>query len=486
MTNPTPHFVVQSNYQSLSDHFFQKVKPTPVRLPELIIFNHDLASEIGFPFNLEQRNALTQYLSGNKIFEGSSPIAQAYAGHQFGNFTMLGDGRAILLGEIQNKNSELFDIQLKGSGKTPYSRGGDGRATVSAMLREYLISESMFALGIPTTRSLAVIKTGETVYREETQDGAVLTRTAKSHIRVGTFEYAYQFLSEEDLTNFVQYTIDRHYPELNHEADKTMSLLRSVMIGQIHLVVDWMRVGFIHGVMNTDNMSITCETIDYGPCAFMNSYDPNTVFSSIDKQGRYAYGNQPGIVHWNLACFANSLLPLINKNEDTAVKLAQECLDTFPGLFEETYWSMLGKKIGFTEIDSDVKNLIQELLRWMKQNKADYTNTFLTLEQDHKINAEIYQLESFLIWKKNWETLVKKKGIKPETLSETLKKTNPIRIPRNHKVEFVLAEAKKGNFSEFLSFVKTLKNPYERDDKFDPNKELPQEDQSNYRTFCGT
>ncbi|MDA9152988.1 YdiU family protein, partial [Candidatus Pelagibacter sp.] len=321
------HF--DNTYSKLSNTFKEDIKPTPVHDPKLVILNEQLAADLNLDFSKIKDKDLSSIFSGNSLPDGSNTIAQAYAGHQFGHFTMLGDGRAVLLGEhISNKNTR-FDIQFKGSGRTSFSRGGDGRAALGPMLREYIISEAINALNIPTTRSLAVVKTGEKVIRENLLEGAILTRVASSHIRVGTFQYIAARQNIEDLKTLVDYTIERHYPQIKSSKTKALDLLNLVMEKQCQLVVDWMRVGFIHGVMNTDNMTISGETIDYGPCAFMDQYHPKTVFSSIDKLGRYAYSNQPPITKWNLTRFAECLIPLIDKNEDTAIKIATDVIDNF-------------------------------------------------------------------------------------------------------------------------------------------------------------
>ena len=317
----------QNSYIELPAKLYKKHLPISVKNPQIIYFNSGLAKELGLEIISKNEATAAEYFSGNKIPEGAAPIAQAYAGHQFGHFTMLGDGRAILLGEQITPKNVRYDIQLKGSGRTPYSRQGDGNATLSSILREYIISESMHHLGIPTTRSLAVTQTGEKVYREQVNNGGVLTRIASSHIRVGTFEYVKHFCSKENLEVFTKYVIDRHYPKISDADNPALELLELVMLKQIDLIVNWMRVGFIHGVMNTDNMSIAGETMDYGPCAFMNTYNPKTVFSSIDKNGRYSFGNQSAIAHWNLAVFANTLLPIISDNKERAIHLAEEKLN---------------------------------------------------------------------------------------------------------------------------------------------------------------
>ena len=365
----------QNSYIELPTKLYKKQLPVSVNNPQIIYFNNGLAKELGLEFLSEEKVVAAEYLSGNKIPKGAATISQAYAGHQFGHFTMLGDGRAVLLGEQINKNNQRYDIQLKGSGQTPYSRNGDGRATLSSMLREYIISESMHHLGIPTTRSLAVVQTGEKVYREKVNDGAVLTRIASSHIRVGTFEYVINFCSKEDLEIFAKYVIDRHYPAISDADNPILELLKVVMHKQIDLIVHWIRVGFIHGVMNTDNMSISGETMDYGPCAFMNSYNPKTVFSSIDINGRYAFGNQSTIAHWNLTVFAGTLLPLISDNKEKAIQLATDILNKFSEEYSKKWHQMMYEKLGITKPLKDDKVLVDTLLQLMEESKADYTNT---------------------------------------------------------------------------------------------------------------
>ncbi|MCZ8344147.1 MAG: YdiU family protein [Leptospira sp.] len=480
---------LERTYTLLPESLYKFVNPTAVRSPELILWNESLSKELDI-VELFPESERSSYLCGNKILADSKPFAQAYAGHQFGNFTMLGDGRAIHLGELLSTNNQRWDIQLKGSGRTPFSRGGDGRATISSMLREYLISEAMHSLGIPSTRSLSVVKTGEKVRREQIQDGGILTRIAKSHIRIGTFEYTYHFLNLEELSALTQYTIERHYPELLDAENQPLALLEKVMDGQIDLIVDWMRVGFIHGVMNTDNSSIACETIDYGPCAFMNAYDPKTVFSSIDTNGRYAYGNQPGIIHWNLACFANTLLPLIDKDENTSIQKARKLLDEFPKRFEYKYWQMLGEKFGLTNLNAEEKSFVENFLRWMRDSKADYTNSFLVLERDMDIETNtlpvIYLSPEFQNLKIEWKSLLKKRGLLVNEVKEIMFQKNPFVIPRNQKVEFVLSEASQGNLSPFLDFLSELKSPYQRKDKI-PFADAPTlSEEETYQTFCGT
>ena len=473
----------QSTYTSLPPIFYKPTNPTPVKNPSLILFNHELGEEFNLDLTQEE---IINIFSGNTIIPDSKPISQAYAGHQFGNFTMLGDGRAILLGELLSVKSERKDIQLKGSGRTSFSRGGDGRATLSSMLREYIISEAMYHMGIPTSRSLCVISTGEPVYRDTKQEGAILTRVASSHIRVGTFEYAYQFTDEKSLSTFVEYTIQRHYPECLQTENSVLSFFKKVIHNQLELIIHWLRIGFIHGVMNTDNMTVSGETIDYGPCAFMNSYNPSTVFSSIDIGGRYAFGSQAAIAQWNLACLANSLLPLIDKNVNSAIQKAQEALDEYSDLFNEKYWEMMGKKVGISSVSLEDRAFIQEFLDWMFHNSADYTNTFLVLELDLKIENGIYSDENFLNLKEKWNKRLNEKNISRDVAISLMQKSNPCMIPRNHKIESALQSAVSGDLSEYKDLLKVLKNPYIRKPYDELQLEIPIDGDFGYRTFCGT
>src|SRR6056300_947573 len=451
------HF--DNTYSKLSKTFKEDIKPTPVHDPELIILNEQLAKELNLDFSKTKEKDLSLLFSGNSLPDGTNTIAQAYAGHQFGHFTMLGDGRAVLLGEhISNKNNR-FDIQFKGSGRTSFSRGGDGRAALGPMLREYIISEAINSLNIPTTRSLAVVKTGEKVVRENLLEGAILTRVASSHIRVGTFQYIAARQNIEDLKTLVDYTIERHYPQIKSSKTKALDLLNLVMEKQCRLVVDWMRVGFIHGVMNTDNMTISGETIDYAPCAFMDQYHPKTVFSSIDKFGRYAYSNQPPIAKWNLARFAECLIPLIDKNEQKAISIATETINNFEKLYEEKWLNMMRDKLGLFGEDKDDKHLIFELLTWMENNKADFTNTFCNL-METKIDENNYKDEAFITWFDEWKKRSKLNNSSKEKQTKLMRKNNPIIIPRNHKVEEALTEADGGNLEKFKKFLKVLNDPY--------------------------
>ncbi len=397
---------------------------------------------------------------------------------------MLGDGRAVLLGEHLVNNDNRFDIQFKGSGRTSFSRGGDGRAALGPMLREYIISEAIHSLNIPTTRSLAVVKTGEKVVRENLLQGAILTRVASSHLRVGTFQYIAATQNIENLNTLIDYTINRHYPEIKTSNSKALDLLNLVMEKQCQLVINWMRVGFIHGVMNTDNMAISGETIDYGPCAFMDHYDPKTVFSSIDKFGRYAYSNQPPITKWNLARFAECLIPLIDKNEDTAIKLATDLIDNFQNIYEDKWLNMMRDKLGLFGEDKNDKKLVNNLFDWMEKNKADYTNTFCNLMD---INShEVYKNNNFINWKNEWKKRSELNNSTKDKQTKLMKSNNPTVIPRNHKVEEALAEADKGNLDKIKKLLTILKNPYENQNNIEEYQLPAPSSNEKYQTFCGT
>jgi len=475
-----------NTYSNLPESFISKTSPIPVKSPELIVFNYNLAKKLGLNFSSTETKDLSKLFSGNSLPEGSKSIAQAYAGHQFGHFTMLGDGRAVLMGEHISKNNERFDIQFKGSGQTPFSRNGDGRAALGPMLREYIISEAMHYLNIPTTRSLAVVKTGEDVIREDILQGAILTRVASSHLRVGTFQYVAMRKNESELKTLVDYTINRHYPNIKKSKTKALDLLKVLIELQTDLVVNWMRVGFIHGVMNTDNMSISGETIDYGPCAFMDTYDPQTVFSSIDELGRYAYFNQPSITKWNLARFAECLIPLIDPNKDKAIEIATEVINSFDKNYETKWINMMKDKLGLFGQDPKDQVLILDLLTWMHKNKADYTNTFCFLMNESVQNNKIYKNEDFLIWKKRWEDRLKLNNNDPKKILNLMKTVNPLVIPRNHKVEEVLESANNNDLNLLKKLIKVLENPYEKThENIDYQSPAPF-DGKKYKTFCGT
>ena len=475
-----------NTYSKLPDTMLSKLDPIPVKSPKVVILNSSLSKELELDFSNINNEDLASIFSGNKLPEGSDAIAQAYAGHQFGQFTMLGDGRAIVIGEHLSKNNQRFDIQFKGSGKTPFSRNGDGRAALGPMLREYIISEAMHALNIPTTRSLAVVKTGETVMRETPLIGAILTRVAESHIRVGTFQYAVTSKDKNDLKALFDYTMNRHYPNLKNSKNPAIELLKIVIEKQTKLIVDWMRVGFIHGVMNTDNMTISGETIDYGPCAFMDNYDPETVFSSIDYQGRYAFFNQPGIAKWNLARFAESLIPLINDNKDKAIEMATECINNFATVYQKFWLEMMRKKLGLKGEEIKDEGLIVELLSWMHKNKADYTNTFCFLMNEKIQDDKIYNNQDFINWKNQWQERLKLHNNSMEKSLKTMRSANPIVIPRNHKVEEALESANKDDMKPMLNLIKILTKPYEKQEKIVSYQSPAPASNTKYQTFCGT
>ncbi|MFE0420842.1 protein adenylyltransferase SelO, partial [Streptomyces tendae] len=394
---------LDNSYAQLPEMFFTRTKPTPVAASKVIFFNERLAADLGLNVQELQKQEGAEVFAGNVSPDGADPLAQAYAGHQFGYFNRLGDGRAILLGEQITPAGERIDIQLKGSGRTPYSRGGDGRATVGPMLREYIISEAMHALEIPTTRSLAVTKTGERILRETRLPGAILTRTAASHLRVGTFQFAAQWGTVDDIRSLADYAIKRHYPELEQEENRYLALLEEVIKRQAKLISQWQLVGFIHGVMNTDNMTISGETIDYGPCAFMDVYNHNTVFSSIDVEGRYAYGNQPVIGGWNLARLAESLLPLLHEDDAVALEMAQQKISGYMDMYKENWLAGMRAKLGIFNEEKEDEALVNSLLDLMEKYQADYTNTFLTLTFSKKDDSALLVSEEYEQWHKRWQ-----------------------------------------------------------------------------------
>jgi uncharacterized protein YdiU (UPF0061 family) len=472
-------FQFNNSYRNLPSKLFEDCLPTAVANPKLVIFNEKLAKDLGLVLNDISTVEIANFLSGNKNIDDAMPIAQAYAGHQFGHFNMLGDGRAILLGEHITPQNQRFDIQLKGSGETPYSRRGDGRATLSSMLREYLISEAMFALHIPTTRSLAVVATGEEVHREYTHEGAVLTRIASSHIRVGTFEYVRRFTDVDTFKIFTNYTIERHYPHLLNSENYALNFLKEVMEKQIDLIVDWMRVGFIHGVMNTDNMSVCGESIDFGPCAFMNTYHPQTKFSSIDHQGRYAFENQAAIAKWNLSRFAETLLVLIDNNTNKAIELAQGVLNTFNEIFDKKWLQMMRNKLGLIDEKEGDEKIILDLLEWMQVNNADYTNTFVALQNLDNVTDKIYQSSTFESWHHTWQKRTNSSSL------EMVKKHNPFIIPRNQMVEKALfSAAHQNDLSLFNELLTATSKPYLYNNAL--SKFQIAENDNGYKTYCGT
>lgn len=478
---------LENTYINLPKKMFSYQLPSQVPNPKLVVFNKTLVQELGLNEEFLQSDDGVKLLSGNAIFEETTPISQAYAGHQFGYFTMLGDGRAVLLGEFVSKNKERFDIQLKGSGRTPYSRGGDGKASLGPMLREYIISEGMKGLGIPTSRSLAVISTGEDIIREEILPGAILTRIAKSHIRVGTFQYAASYGNIDDIKALADYTLNRHFKNYSYSENKYLYLLNEVINAQAKLISKWQLVGFIHGVMNTDNMSICGESIDYGPCAFMDIYDPNTVFSSIDINGRYSYENQPKIGAWNLARFAETLIPLLHDNVDEAIKIAEMSLSNYKILYNEYWDNGMRAKLGIFNKEIGDKELFSSLLNIMKKFKADYTNTFYDLTLNNLIGNDMYNSNDFNQWYSNWQNrLSRQKNSKEESIN-LMKKNNPTVIPRNHRVEQALSAAVNDNNYDILQeLLNVLKDPFDYSNINIEYSKIPESTKYPYKTFCGT
>lgn len=479
----------EHTYATLPARFYARVEPAKVTDPQVVIFNRPLATELRVNPDLDDRT-LAALFSGNELVEDSTPIAMAYAGHQFGGFVpQLGDGRAILLGEVRDTNGILRDVQLKGSGRTPFSRGGDGRAAIGPMLREYLISEAMHALRIPTTRSLAVVTTGEQVYRTEILPGAVLTRVAASHIRVGTFQYFAARGDQEGLKLLLDYVIDRHYPEAKNAEVPALAALEAITARQAELIADWMRVGFIHGVMNTDNMALSGETIDYGPCAFMDRYDPQTVFSSIDLGGRYSYTNQPGIAQWNLARLAETLLPLIDTDEARSVELATAVIDDFVPQFESAFLTHMRSKIGLVSAEDGDADLISALLASMQKAQADFTLTFSRLSRaadNPNEDPALDELPDVEGWLKAWRARLMLDPQSQPARAETMRLANPEFIPRNHQVEAALQAATNGDMQPFQRLLAILQRPYERQpDAAEYTQPAPSTNEK-YKTFCGT
>ena len=491
----TVHFPFQNTYAALPDGFFARVAPTPVAAPRLIKLNRPLAVRLGLDPDLLESPEGAEILAGKRLPDGAQPIAMAYAGHQFGHFVpQLGDGRAILLGEVIDIDGIRRDIQLKGSGPTPFSRRGDGRAALGPVLREYIVSEAMAALGIPTTRSLAATITGESVMRETVLPGAVLTRVASSHIRVGTFQYFAARGDTEGVRRLADHAIARHYPQAAQAERPYHALLEGVIARQAELVARWLHVGFIHGVMNTDNTSISGETIDYGPCAFMDHYDPAAVFSSIDEQGRYAYANQPRIALWNLTRLAECLLPLFSDDKDKAIEEAQSVLAEFPGKFTAAYQSGLRQKIGlFTARDGD-EALVQDLLDAMAKNNADFTLTFRRLSaaaedaaRDQDVRALFADPVAYDEWVVRWR---QRTGEEPQTPTERaamMRTVNPAFIPRNHRIEAVIqAAVARDDYAPFEELIAVLAKPYEEQPAFADYANPPEPHQRVLQTFCGT
>ena len=480
-----------NSYASLDEVFYERTRPTSVQDPRLFLWNTSLAEQLLIPNELKHDSAaLAHAFSGNAIIPGSEPVATVYAGHQFGSFVpQLGDGRAHLLGEVLDQFGQRRDIQLKGSGRTSFSRGGDGRCALGPAVREFIMSEAMNALGVPTTRCLAVVATGEPVFREKTLPGAVVTRVASSHLRIGTFEFFAARGDHQALKTLCNYTIERHYPELQEKGQMPyVSFINKVIERQIQLVAEWMRVGFIHGVMNTDNTSLCGETIDYGPCAMMGVYDPQTVYSSIDRMGRYAFGNQPDILQWNLARFAECLLPLINADRTKAVDQVGPVIEEFSDRFEKEYMKMMGKKLGLTLIKQEDQKLIVFVLNRLKDRRLDYTITFDLLTKSLRSDAAASQLkndlgECFDLWRKR----LSEQHTVPQKVQELMRQHNPVVIPRNHHVEAVIQACEQtGKATLAEKFLQVLRSPYEELAQTSEYQDPPSDGDENYKTFCGT
>jgi uncharacterized protein YdiU (UPF0061 family) len=491
----TIHFPFQNTYSALPANFFARVAPTPVVSPRLIKLNRPLAVHLGLdPDRLDSPEGAA-ILAGKTVPDGADPIAMAYAGHQFGHFVpQLGDGRAILLGEVIDADGVRRDIQLKGSGPTPFSRRGDGRAALGPVVREYIVSEAMAALGIPTTRSLAAVTSGESVMREAPLPGAVLTRVAASHVRVGTFQYFAARGDTEAVRRLADHVIERHYPHLANAERRYHALLEAVVTRQAELVARWLLVGFIHGVMNTDNTSVSGETIDYGPCAFLDHYDPAAVFSSIDEQGRYAYANQPRIALWNLTRLAECLLPLFSDDQEKAIAEAQSALGEFAEQFTAAYHSGLRNKLGLFTVQDGDPGLVQDLLDAMAKNHADFTLTFRHLSDaalDPADDAKVRQLfaepADYDEWAVRWRQRTGEEPQSPAERRAAMRAVNPAFIPRNHRVEAVIQAAiANDDFAPFEELLTVLSKPYDDQPTFASYAEPPEPHQRVLQTFCGT
>ena len=479
---------LSNSYIGLPEEFYQQVNPTPVKNPSLLIFNDELANSLNIELTEDDK---LNFFSGNKIPNDSIPVALNYSGHQFGNFVhQLGDGRAILLGEVRNKN-ESYDIQLKGSGQTKFSRQGDGRSALGPVLREYILSEAMYHLGIPTTRSLAAVATGEHVARDSFEPGGILTRVAKSHLRVGTFEYFASRQQWEDLKLLADFAIQKHFPEIRETDNHYLELLKKVASNQSILIANWMSVGFIHGVMNTDNFTISGETIDYGPCAFLDEYHPGKVFSSIDQSGRYAYGNQPSISSWNLASLAGCLIAFIDKDSDKANELATEVLENYSIDTNQRILDLMCMKIGLDGSKKNNQEILRNLLKLMMDNESDFTITFrslsdILLNNSDNFLAQFHQKDEVSGWINNWKSALNLENKKVGEIILNLNNTNPMYIPRNHQVQKAIEESYLGNFKVLEEMLDVLKNPFQENVSLSHYSEAPSEQQRVTQTFCGT
>ena len=486
-----PHFKFDNSYAKTFEGFYVRSQAAPAVEPKLLQLNHALAEELGLDPTALDSDAGAAIFSGNAIPEGAEPLAQAYAGHQFGGFApQLGDGRALLLGEVIDTQQRRRDIQLKGSGPTRFSRGGDGKAPLGPVLREYLIGEGMHALGIPTTRALAAVSTGEAVYREVPLPGGVLTRVAASHLRIGTFQFFASRGGVENVRELADYAIARHYPEIAEAENPYLEFFKAVADAQASLVAKWMNIGFIHGVMNTDNMTISGETLDYGPCAFMDTYSPGTFFSSIDRNGRYAYANQPAILSWNLTRFAETLVPHVDTNKDRAVELLTDEIEKIQPLYESHWLAGMRSKLGLSTEDPEDLDLVNDLLWVMKDGHADFTLVFRRLSKTLRGEFEAVQnlfdqSGAFEVWARRWRKRLEQEGAEGKTVAQAMDRVNPIYIPRNHKVEEALAAAVSyEDMKPFSKLLEVLCQPFEEvagNEAFAEPKPDP-----SYKTFCGT
>ncbi len=483
-------FTFDNSYARLPKQFYSAQAPTPVTAPALVKLNRKLATEIGADADVLDTSEGIEMLAGNRIAEGSTPIATAYAGHQFGGWNpQLGDGRAVLLGEVVGADGIRRDIQLKGSGPTMFSRNGDGRATLGAVLREYLVSEAMAALGLPTTRALAAVTTGEQILRDGYEPGAILTRVAQSHIRVGTFQFHYSRKDTDALRLLADHVIVRHYPEAGDTDNPVRAMLEGVVARQAELVARWMHFGFIHGVMNTDNCAISGETIDYGPCAFIDVFHPETVFSSIDRQGRYAWNNQPNIAHWNLSQFAQTLIPLLSDDEDAATKIAQEVLNLFPEVFAKEFYAGFARKLGVLEDSMEVRKLITDLFSVMTDGEVDFTLFFRHLTSSvtggeyATVRMMFKDSTSFDAWLTRLEDLA---GADIGTRVAAMRQANPVYIPRNHRIEEVIAAANNGDLRPFERLHEVLSTPFDERPDSAEYENAPRPNEVVQATFCGT
>lgn len=502
-TQIASNMLTEHSYAGLPAALFELCVPTPVAAPRWLAFNHQLAAELGFDPALAETDAGLQILAGNQLPAWAQPLAQAYSGHQFGQLSpRLGDGRALLLAEIVDKKQRRRDIQLKGAGPTPYSRRGDGRSALGPVIREYLVSEAMFALGVPTSRALAAVITGEPVYRDQPKPGGILTRVAASHIRIGTFQFASMLAdgssSQQDsaapnssaLKSLADYVINRHYPECTAAIQPYLALLNSIIHAQAALVAQWMSLGFIHGVMNTDNMSVSGETIDYGPCAFIDQFDPDTVFSSIDQQGRYAYRNQPMIAQWNLARLAEALLPLLAETEAKAVELATAALNEFPAWYYQAWQDRMSAKLGLAST-ATARTLAEQLLQLLAANKVDFTIFFRTLAfaisnaTDARGPASMFaDQQGWLVWAAQWQ---QKLNGDPAEIQRSMNAVNPYFIPRNHQIELIISQVTQhGDLALFQQFAQDLTTPFTENEHNQRWAEPAPESDRPYRTFCGT